>query len=200
MPSSVTATCQPLSRLAFVTLVLTVSTSMGCGGMRPTTFINPEYNFAYIERVAVVPLENLTTDQAAGARATRYFVNELLATEAFEVVEPGEVARVLSAHGILRTAELTKEQAIQIGSQLAVQGLFLGSIAESAETRNGSSTARTVTMSVRLLETDTGETVWSTTHTEGGRSFWSRLFGTGNDPLSEVTRRCVAKTIATLVD
>jgi len=182
-------------------LALAMTTGItGCGGMRPTTFLHPEYNFAYIERVAVVPIETLVSDQGAGPRTTRYFVNELLATEAFEVVEPGEVARVLGSLGVGRTAQLTKEQAVQAGKQLSVQGIFVGSIGESETVRGRSSSSNTVTLSLRLLETDTGATVWSTTHTEGGRGFLQKLFGTGGDSMSEVTRRCVKKAIGTLVD
>lgn len=200
MPSRVRHSFGQRRSLVLGLLLAVALAPFGCGGMRPTTFIHPEYNFAYVERVAVIPFENLVGDQAAGARATRYFVNELLATEAFEIVEPGEVARVLALQGIAGTAELTKAQVTEIGRQLSVQGVFLGSIAESAAIRSGSSAASTVTISVRLLETDTGATVWSTTNTEGGRGFWSSLFGTGNDSLSEVTRRCVKNAIATLVD
>jgi TolB-like protein len=158
--------------------------SIGCGGIR---------------RVAVIPLENLTSDQGAGARASRYFVAELLATEAFDVVEPGEVARVLSAQGSVRFAELTQEQASTIGTQLGAQGLILGSVGESQTVRSGSASASYVTVNVRLVETDTGQTVWSTTHTEGGRGFWSSLFGTGTPSIGEVTRRCVEKCVNTLV-
>lgn len=197
MPSS--GTRPGRAATAVVLLGMALATA-GCGGMHATTFLHPEYNFAYVEKVAVIPFENLVGDQAAAPRATRYFVNELLATEAFEIVEPGEVARVLAQQGVGRTAELTQAQAMQIGKELGVQGLFLGSVAESAAIRSGSSTSSTVTIGVRLLETDTGATVWSTTHTEGGRGLWSSLFGTGNDSLSEVTRRCVKNAIATLVD
>jgi hypothetical protein len=167
--------------------------------MAPTTFVHPEYNFAYTERVAVIPFENLTKDQGAAARATRYFVAELLATEAFDVVEPGEVARAVEQQGFIRTAELTQEEAVAIGRELNVQALFLGSIGESAAVRSGSSSTNYVTLVVRMVETDTGITVWSTTNTEGGRGFWSILFGTGEKSVSEVTRRCVEESIDTLV-
>ena len=62
----------------------------GCGGTGSTKFLHPEFDFGYVERVAVIPFDNLSNDQGAGARATRYFLSELLATEAFEVVDgPG---------------------------------------------------------------------------------------------------------------
>ncbi len=168
--------------------------------MGATTFVHPSFNFDYVERVAVVSIENLTGDQGAGARATRYLVSELLATEAFDVVEPGEVTRALSANGVLDGAQITEEQAKAVGKELRAQGLFVGSIGESATVRSGSASSNYVTISLRMIETDTGQTVWSTTHTEGGRGFWSSLFGTGTPSIGEVTRRCVEKCVGTLVN
>jgi len=186
--------------IAIIILAAAVAQLAGCGGTSPTTFIHPEYNFAYVERVAVIPMENLTNDQGAGARVTRFFVNELLATEAFAVVEPGEVARALAAIAEVRTAELTREQVLRLGEELKVQGLFLGSLTESTSARSGGGTVNHVTMSARLVETDTGETVWAATHTADSKGFWSTLFGTADRSLSEVMRECVHECLHTLVN
>lgn len=172
----------------------------GCAGIGPTVFVHPDYNFDYVEKVAIVPFENLTPDQGAGARVTRYFTNELLASGSFEVIEPGEVTRALEKQSLVRTAELTQEQAVALGKELGVQGIFLGSIGESSTVRDGTANVNVVTLSARFIETDKGMTVWSSTHTEGGRGFWARLFGTGERSQGEVTRRCVEKTLATLID
>jgi TolB-like protein len=172
---------------------------LGCSGIGPTTFIHAGFNFGFVERIAVVPFENLSKDQGAGYRVTRFFVSELLAAEAFDVVEPGEVSRVLESHGIVRVAELTPEQTLEIGKELNVQALILGSIAESSTARSGSGTVATVTVIARMVEAEKGVTVWSTTHTKGGRGFWSSLFGTADKSRSEVTRRCVEEAVGTLI-
>lgn len=173
---------------------------ISCGGIRPTTFINYDYNYNYIERVAVIPFENLSKDQGAAARVTRIFTSELLSKNAFDIVEPGEVNRVLQKFGLVRTADLSKEQAIQIGKELQVQSLFLGSVNESSTMRSGSSNINIVTIVSRLVEVENGTTVWSATHTEGGRGFLASIFGGGNKSMSEVTRKCVKKLIGTVVD
>jgi len=172
----------------------------GCAGLGSTTFAHPDYNFGFVEKVAVIPFENTTKDQGAGVRATRFFVTELLAARAFDVVEPGEVARVLTGMGVVRTADLTREQVLSIGNELGVQALFLGSVGESSSQRSGGANINVVTLNARLVETETGETVWSATHTESGGGFWSTLFGTRQRSSSEVTRACVAKSIRTLIN
>ena len=166
---------------------------VACSGMGPTTFLHPEYNFGYVERVAVLPFEDLTSDQGAGARATRFFVSELLAAEAFDVVEPGEVSRALMNAGVINVRDMTQAQVVAVGQALGAQALFTGSVGESTSVRSGASSASVVTLTARMVETDTGVTVWSSTHTESGRSLWSSLFGTGQRSRSEVTRRAVEK-------
>lgn len=181
-------------------IALLVATLVGCGGMRPTLFLHPEYNFGFVERVAVVPFENLTNERGAASRATRYFIAELLASESFYVIEPGEVTRVLNELATVRTGDLTQDQITAIGQALRVQGLFLGTVNETSAARSGSSPEHVVTLVVRMVETETGETVWSATHTESGRGFWSSLFGAGGRSQSEVMRRCVKKVLSTLVE
>jgi TolB-like protein len=186
-------------RNALIVLALAgVLVAGGCGGPGTTVFVHPEFDFSYVESIAVVPFENLSDDQGAGARASRYFTASLLASEAFEIVEPGEVTRALESLAMLRTAELTTQQIQSLGRELRVQGLFLGTVSESAAVRSGSTTVNTVTVVIRLVETETGVTVWSATNTEDSSTFWSSLFGTKQRPLSEVTRRCIDKTLDTL--
>ena len=110
----------------------------GCGA-GSSVFVHPDYNFSYLERVAVVPFENLSSDQGAAARATRLFISDLLAAKAFDVVEPGEVSQALMKYGTIRTAELTEDQIREVGKTLSVQALVFGSLGESAGSRGGSS-------------------------------------------------------------
>ena len=148
----------------------------------------------------MVPFENLSTTQGSGAQATRYFVTSLLASDAFVVIEPGEVARALETQSLVRTAQLTEDQIKAIGRELGVQGLFLGTVSESASLRSGSTTVSVVTVVLRLVETETGATVWSATNSEDSAGFWSTLFGTGQKSRSEVMRKCLDGCLDTLVD
>lgn len=177
-----------------------ILTLAGCGGMGTTKFVHPEFNFGFMEKVAVVPFENISSEQGAGARATRYFTASLLSAEAFEIVEPGEVANALSSFAINATAQLTEAQSVKLGQDLGAQGLFLGSLSELSQVRSGSNSVTVVTVVVRLVETETGATVWSATHTEDSSTFWSSLFGARQRPSSEVLRRCVNKCLDTLLD
>ncbi|KAA3632786.1 MAG: hypothetical protein DWP97_10430 [Calditrichaeota bacterium] len=181
-------------------LVVVLSMLLGCGGgVKPTIFLHPDFNFSFIERVAVVPFENLSNEQGAAYRTTRLFISELFAAEAFEVVEPGETKRVIEKTGTVRTAELTKEQIISVGKELGVQALFMGSVNESTIQRSGTSSNAIVTLVVRMVETETGATIWSATNTETGKGFIRSVFGASDKSMSEVTRNCVKNTLRTLI-
>ena len=184
----------------FVLAMCAVAVMAGCTPIRPTTFVHPDYNFGFIERVAVVPFENLTDDRGAAARMTRHFVTELLAVEAFDVVEPGDVTNALSAIGEIRVAELTVDQIKSTGTRVRAQALFLGSVTESSSIRSGSGSQNVVTFDVRMVETETGSVIWSTTLTKTGRGFWAALFGSGGRSMGEVSRRAARHAIARLVD
>jgi TolB-like protein len=167
-------------------------------GAGTTRFTNPNFDFGFLERVAVLPFENLTNDQQAGPRATRLMVTELLASGAVEVVEPGEVQAALDKLGG-RVQQPSKEQVQALAAALGVQGLVVGSVTQSEVLRSGSVGVPVVSLDVHLIETETGTAVWAASHTEKGGGLGARVLGTGGQPIAETTRACVRRALATLV-
>ena len=172
---------------------------IACSGMGPTVFVNKQYNFSFLEKVAVVPFENLSNDQTAGARTTHIFLTELLSAESFDVAEPGEVSKATMKYMTSSGVSLTRDQIIEVGKALGVQGIILGSVNETSASRGGSTPSNDITIDARMVETETGQTIWSATNTESGRGLLASLFGTGDRSQSESTRRCVRRVIKTLV-
>jgi TolB-like protein len=183
---------------ASMLLLVTTIGVLACGKtLPPTQFLNPNFDFAFIEKVAVLPLENLSNDRQAGVRATRLLITELLSTGAVDVVEPGEVQAALDRVVHQRTP--TTAEIIEIGRTLEVQGVVLGSVSQSESLRAGTVSVPVVTLDVHMLETETGTSVWAVTHTEKGSGLSAKFLGTGSEPISETTRRCVQTIVATLV-
>lgn len=170
--------------------------------MKATQFTNPKFNFAFVQRIAVLPFDNESIDRQAGSRATRLAITELLATGAVDVVEPGEVqaalARIVGAPTGRPVAPST-EQVIALGKALNAQGLLLGAVTQSENLRSGAVPIPVVTVDLHLVETETGTTVWAATQSEKGGSLSARVLGTGGEPIAETTRRCLQKALATLV-
>jgi curli biogenesis system outer membrane secretion channel CsgG len=186
--------------LVIATMVLgVVLVAAGCGGIRPTRFVNPDFDFGFVEKIGVLPLENLTTDRQSAERATRMLITELLSTGAVDVVEPGEVETTF-AHTVEGRGEPTREQLVAMGKELEAQALLIGSVAQSNEVRSGTVSIPVVTIDLRLVETDTGATVWAATHTERGSGAGAKFLGTGGEPISETTRKCIRTLIEELVE
>lgn len=176
----------------------------GCAGRIPATeFTNPKFDFSFVERVAVLPLENLSNDRQAGMRATRLMITELLSSGAVDVVEPGEVETALAKLQVGlpgRSAQPSTEQILSLGRTLRVQAVIVGTVTQSEIMRSGAVTIPVVTLDAHMVETETGATVWAATQSEKGGSAGARFLGTGGQPISETTRRCVQRLIATLVE
>jgi len=175
----------------------------GCAGrIPPTEFTNPKFDFSFVERVAVLPFDNLSNDRQAGLRATRLMITELLASGAVDVVEPGEVEAALAKLQVGqpgRSKQPSTEQILSLGKTLLVQGVIVGTVTQSESLRSGAVAIPVVTLDAHMIETETGTTVWAATQSEKGGGAGARILGTGGEPVSETTRRCVRRLIATLV-
>ena len=64
----------------------------GCGS--PKQYIRPDVDVRNIRMIAVLPLETLTTDEYAGEKIRGMVISELI-NRGVDVIEPGEVTRVL---------------------------------------------------------------------------------------------------------
>ena len=68
----------------------------GCGGKKQPTYLDETANFALVERVAVMPLENFSNEAHAAAKVEQILTIELLAAGAFEVVDSTRIAGALA--------------------------------------------------------------------------------------------------------
>lgn len=186
-------------RIALLLCLVALAGLPGCrSGTGTTEFVNPRFDFGFLERVAVLPFENLSSDRQAAPRATRLMITELLATGAVDVVEPGEVQAALNRFGQRVTVPST-EQIVALGESLGVQALIIGTVNESAVQRSGTAGIPVVSLDVHMVEVETGATVWAASHTEKGGSMAARVLGTTGEPITETTRDAVRTVLDTLI-
>lgn len=187
-------------RLAMI-LPLAALLLSGCAASRHTTYIDPQFDFGSIERVAVLPFENLSSDQGASKYISRLFFTELLAQKVFDVVEPGEVSAYVGSHQGMtsQSAELSLDQIKDMAKTLNVQAIIFGSVGESSELRSGNLSTHVVSISARMVNAETGSTVWSSSVNTTGPGFFARLFGVGEATRGTAARSAVQKLIGSLV-
>ena len=75
----------------------------------------------------------------------------------------------------------------------------MGQVIDYSDAR-GTGGAPSVTIQLRLVETASGATVWSTSKTQSGVKASTRLFGVSSDSITEATRNVIRDELATLLN
>lgn len=164
-----------------------------------TQYVHPNADLAALKTVAVMPFENLSADRTAGDKVQKIFASELLATGAFSVVEPGLVSKTLKASRIETMESLGPADFKKLGEELKADAVFLGTVVDFAESRSGQTPTPDITIQLRLVECQSGATVWSASRSKSGASASARLFGIGGESLTEAARHLVKDELRTLV-
>jgi TolB-like protein len=166
-----------------------------CAGT-PTVYTHPASNVADMRTIAVLPFDNMANaDRAAADRIHQLMLAEMQAGGAFEVVEPGLVAQaVRSRSGAL--SALPPEDLKEIGQSLHADGVLIGMVLSYTDFRGADGGEATIQL--RLVETRSGGTVWTASHSRKGTTFTKRLFGLASDSGAEVARAVIRSQLATL--
>lgn len=181
-----------MKKLAIVATVL-IATA-GCASTRESvrvTYRDPNMDFGQVQAVAVMPFANLSRDPTAADRVRDVFMTMLLATQGVYVVPPGEVARGISRAGIATPATPTGEDVVKFVSMVKADAVITGTVREYGEVRSGSAAATMISVSMEMMEGQTGKVVWSASSTKGGVGTLDRMFGGGGKPMNIVTERAV---------
>lgn len=162
-----------------------------CSSLTSSTYRDPNMDFGAIQAVGVMPFQNLSRENLAADRVRNVFMNRLLSTGTLYVLPVGEIARVVNQMEMQVPATPSPAEVIKLAGTLKTQAIITGVVQEYGEVRSGSSTANLITVSVHMLEAQTGRIVWSASSTKGGIGITDRLFGGGGQPMYDVTRDAV---------
>jgi len=163
-------------------------------------FRDENMDFGAIRSVAVMPFSNLSKDQLAGERVRDVFNTMLLATGAIYSIPSGEVARGITSAGIANPTAPTPEEVVKLAKMIKVDGVIVGVLREYGDVRSGTASADVISLSLQMLEGQTGRIVWSASTTQGGISVTDRLFGGGGRPINDVTEMAVNELITKLFE
>ncbi|MBC8329180.1 MAG: hypothetical protein H8E31_10590 [Planctomycetes bacterium] len=150
-------------------------------------YIHPLADFSLIERVGVLPLENLATDPSAGEWVRQVLTNELLAQGLFDVVEPWEMNRAVQKLGISEVGTLSKDQLRELAGTVEAQALMVGTVLQFNRGRTSNVSSPEIALSLRMVDVETGLVIWSTTYSVSGVSFGNKLTGTDGPDLTAAT-------------
>ncbi len=187
-----TRTARP--RLAAAALL---AAAAACAGSGPR-YHDRSMVFGAVRTVVILPFTNLSREPLAPERVRDVLSNMLLATSGIYVVPPGETQRNVAALGIESPSAPTAEDVTKLGKALKADAVITGIVREYGEVRSGSASGNVVSVSIQMLETNTGKVVFAAATTRGGISMADRLLGSSGAPMNEVTEAAVDDLLARL--
>lgn len=161
-------------------------------------FVRADAQIGSIKRIAVLPLENFTSDEYAGEKIRRLIITELL-SKRFDVTEPGDITQFLKELKIKSTGSMKLVEIQNAGRALNAEAVMLGSVEAFGLSKGISLTYPEVTINLRLVEVASGNVIWSMRHTSGGPDFWTRHFGSEGLSMSETAKKVVKEAVGTLL-
>ena len=164
----------------------------------PVSYIHPTADLTYVKAVAIVPFENLTQEKGAEGKVMNAVAAEVLRRGVFDVVEFGEVAKVLREEGFKRDGLITKRVAEGGAKRLNVQAFIVGSVEEYGVSRTGATSYPEVSVSLKLVDAKSYKILWEATHSVKGTTVLDRLFGVGKKSTSDLAKELVAEMFDTL--
>jgi curli biogenesis system outer membrane secretion channel CsgG len=163
----------------YMTIVL-LALGLACGPA-PRTYLSDDITALKGYRVALLPLDNLSAVDGASTKIDEILLVELLHLGLFDVVDPGQVEKVLMELRIRRTSELTREEITALSEKINIRALITGSVLEygSKESRSsGGASVPTVSVVLRMIEAASGRILWAASHSRTGDDA-EKVFGVG---------------------
>ena len=111
-----------------------------------------------IRKVAVMPFKAAT--ELIGASISDLFVTEILRAGKYELVERGQMAKVLS-ESELALSGLSASRAAEVGNMLGADGVIIGTVDEYATVAQRGHPYPIVGLTARMIDCKSGKVIWS---------------------------------------
>ena len=180
-------------------LAIVLFSSVGCSARNDLeSFLREEVSLDYVKTIAVLPLDNHSTDVFAAGRCREIIMTEVMSAGLFSVVEKGQVDSMLRSEAIDPGAPIDAPLLRRLGQRLGVQAFLMGSVDDLGQGRIGNSAYVELSMSLRLVDSESGLVLWQASGQGTGYSLWGRLFGVGYKDSFQVTLDLIRTLLATM--
>ncbi|MCM8808076.1 MAG: hypothetical protein NC926_09115 [Candidatus Omnitrophica bacterium] len=183
----------------FLFLLLFFLTSCGAKtNLQDSIFIDKNFDFTIIKRIAVIPFENYSENREAGEIIRQLVIHEL---QSLTITIPSaDVDKVLKAERINKPEEITTEIMQKLAKELKVDVLIGGIVYKYGETREGIIGIPEVSINLKVIDPQSGTIVFSIVKTERGGSFWTKHFGAGAMPITQVALKVISDAVKKLAE
>ncbi len=162
-------------------------------------FTDPAIGLGYVKRIAILPLENFSTQKGINSHANELLTTRILGRQLYKVVEKGELYRFLNDEMRSSDKELIDQRvAKRMAREFNIEAYIAGSIDSYNEVRNGSYTYPEIAISLRMVDIKTGNIIWKASHSANGYSTTGRLLGLSAEDTNSVLFRLLDSLLDTL--
>ena len=171
----------------------------GCVNKNLEFFSDEGMDFAFYNRIAILPLENNSEDEFSDERLAAILSTLVLNQGLFSIVEKGDLKVFFSEEVAGRDVTfLDKETSGQLAKNLKVEAYIVGSVDSYQIVRNGSYSYPVVSATLRMVDAKTGSIVWQAHGSESGYNSWQRIFGLASENIHQVSLRLVKNLLQTM--
>lgn len=163
------------------------------------SFLRADVDLTYVTKVAVVPFENNSKEQFAAERIRGMAITQILSQGLFDVVDKGLVDSALREEAVdLSKAPMDAPTMKRLGSRLAAQAVLLGSIDQAGVVQRGNNSYPELSITLRLVDSNTGMIFWQASGNRSGESMGKRLFGFSSDDDFKIALKLLRQIFATI--
>lgn len=150
-----------------------------------------------LKKVAILPFYNISGYRDAGKVVANVFVTEMFKTEKFYVEETGNIVQFMIQERMNSVGEIEIERLKIIGKRLGVDVVMTGTVEEFAEA-GGAYSVPTVAITARMIDSNTGNLVWSGQNKRKGDDYIVILDFGNVRSLTALTQKVVREMIDTI--
>jgi hypothetical protein len=137
----------------------------GCGGGALEPYTSQSLKGGKGLKMAILPFDNLSDDQGAGKTMENLALVEFLKRSPAKIIDPGEVSAALLQERVRLATSIPKETIRSLGANLDVDLFLVGIVHEYGMQRasgaGGSGEIPVVSLTLRILDAETGDIVWA---------------------------------------
>jgi TolB-like protein len=184
--------------LLYGCITLEVLILAACGSKSVShSFVREDVDFTFIERIAVLPFANNSSDKYAPERARDVTITQVLQLGLFDTVEKVLVDNVMYEEGVDSEGPIDPLTLKRMGQRLNTQAVILGTVDLAESGRIGASSYPVMALTLRLIEVNSGLILWQASGNFSGDSWSRRLFGLKPDDTYQIASKLVRRMLRT---